>query len=100
MVVVAPVACHRPSLGLCANISSVTVSPLTASVTFSVPLVTPAAQLSVMLVIVCGPVTWAPAPDESGLPMVPKPISANPPMATAMPVSRAATRRPACARTA
>ena len=90
-----------PSLGLCANISRVTVFPLTAPVTVRVPVVVPSAQFSEMLTIVWVPLsTAARAPLVSGLPIVPNPIKARPPIAIAMPASRAATLRPTRTRTA
>lgn len=91
MVSVAPVANHVPLPGLWAKTSRVTVSPLTAPVTVSVPVVTRFEHDTVMLVM-AWPLLGGPAsaPADSGLPIVPKPISARPPPATATPARRTA----------
>ena len=90
--VVAPVACHVPSLGRWAKTSRVTVSPVTAFATVSVPLLTNVAGAHTAVRFV---IAWLPsparAPEASGLPTVPNPIRARPPAATTAPPRRAAT---------
>lgn len=88
IVVVAPVAVHVPSPGLWANTSSVTLSVVTAPLTLSVPVVTRLEQDTEILVMAWLVVGLASAPADSGLPIVPKPISARPPAATAAPARR------------
>lgn len=51
IVSVAPVANHVPLPGLCANTSRVTLSPVTAPLTLSVPVVTRLEQDTVILVM-------------------------------------------------
>ena len=92
-VSVAPVGNHVLPPGWWAKTSSLTVLPVTAPETVSVPVVTPAEHCSVMPVIAWVPLL-ATAPEDNGPPMVPNPMSARPPVATATPASRTAARRP------